>query len=285
MDDVELKKYPLAQPLIWRVDELKTIWKKRKLNRIIPGYDLTEIMPYHTPIAWVEKGSRAKWRYGVEYEIELNRLEDPHTGTEWEWGHVLLGCVARAYCDVHFRKYAGGVTRDRSLDRGFELVLPPLTIPKVVESCMGLVNDPYIRAAIKEENEAGFHVTVDPFETAKQQRAFHDFWNNDNLYYDFTSTIRRGERKYCKQRTTVSRTRGGWMKPDTRKTHYNRCNVRENGAMEVRVFQAVYEEHLLHRQLVLVDAVNRAVRRGMTEYDDIKWYANERLGRLNERNI
>lgn len=282
MDDVELQKYPLAQALKWRVSELQTIWIKRRLNRIVPGMGLSGAMSYHTPIAWLSKGSKAKWRYGVEYEIELHRLENEHTGEEWEQGAYLLGVVARAYCDVHFRKYAGGVTRDQSLDRGFELVLPPLTIPKVVEACMGLVDDPYIRAALKEENEAGFHVTVDPFDTPEQQRAFHDFWNNDNLYYDFSYTIRRGERKYCKQRTKVSRTRGGWMKPDTRNTHYNRCNVRENGAMEVRVFQAVYEETLLFRQLVLVDAVNRAVRRGMTEYEDIKWYANERLGKLND---
>lgn len=280
---VKLRKYPLAQPLIWRVAELKTIWKKRKLNRIIPGYELTGIMPYHTPIAWVDRGVRAKWRYGVEYEIQLHRLEDPHTCTEWEMGQELLGIIARAYCDVHFRKYAGGVTRDQSLDRGFELVLPPLTIPKVIESCMGLVNDPYIRAALDEKAAmAGLHVTVDPFDTPQRQRAFHDFWDHANLLFDFGYIIKRWDRKHSKPRENVALTRTGWMKPDTRKTHYNRCNVRENGAMEVRVFQAVYEEHLLHRQLVLVDAVNRAVRRGMTEYDDIKWYANERLGRLND---
>lgn len=277
MTDVELKKYPLAQPLMWRVDELRTIWKKRGLNRIVPSAGLTNVMSYHTPIAWVEKGDKAKWRYGVEYEIELHRLEDVNTGGEWVLGQELLGIVARAYCDVHFRKYAGGVTRDQSLDRGFELVLPPLTIPKIIEACMGLVNDPYIRAAIKEESNAGLHVTVDPFETATQQRVFHDFWNHDNLLHDFSLIIRRKEGAFCTQRKVFAKKRGGWMKPDTRKTHYNRCNVRENGAMEVRVFAAVYDEDLLRDQLLLVDAVNRAVKNGLYDYDEIKQYANVRL--------
>lgn len=277
MDDVELKKYPLAQPLIWRVGELETIWKKRKLNRILPESGLSQVMSYHTPIAWVERGSRNKWRYGVEYEISLHRLEDEDTGIEWEVGQFLLGKIARAYCDTHFRKYAGGVTRDQSLDRGFELVLPPLSITKIIEACMGLVNDPYIHVALKESETAGVHVTVDPFDTIEQQQAFHDFWNDDRLYDDFLDVIGRAEQKYCKKRIKLSRTRSGWLKPDTRKTHHNRCNVRENGAMEVRVFRAIYNRVALRRQLALVDLVNKAVRRGMTSYTTIGAFARYRL--------
>lgn len=278
--DETLYDYPLITPLVWRIKELMTIWKRCKLNRLVPSAGLTNVFSYHTPVVWIENGSKGKWRYGIEYEIELKRILDPDTGSEWENGQIFLGCIAKAYCDLHFKKYAGGVTADASLDRGFEFILPPMSIHKIVEHCMGIVGDPYIKAALHDEpRNAGTHITVDPFDTSEQQRAFHDFWNNDNLYVDFGDTIRRWERKYCKKRITISRKRDGWMKPDTRKTHYNRCNVRDNGAMEVRVFQAVYEEHLLYRQLILVDAVNRAVRRGITTYDDIKKYANKSGGR------
>lgn len=277
MDRVLLKKYPLAKPLEWRVAELETIWKKRKLNRILPSAGLSRVMAYHTPIAWVEKGSRIKWRYGVEYEIALHRLEDGDTGEEWELGQELLGKVARAYCDTHFRRYAGGVTRDQSLDRGFELVLPPLSIPSIIHACMGLVNDPYIKAALNEFDTAGLHVTVDPFSTFEQQQAFHDFWNDDQLYEDFLDIIGRDEQKYCMKRTKPPRIIAGMFEPDTLRTHHNRCNVRNGGAMEVRVFRAIYNEDALRKQLVFVDLVNKAVRRGMTSYTEIGAFAHYHL--------
>lgn len=228
---------------------------------------------YHTPVVWANHiDTRTKWRYGIELEVELHRFGE--NGEEFDHIPNFTAMVAWDVLTKQVKPHQGGVTLDESLDRGWEAVIAPFSPQRAANIAAAIYNHPFIRPFLRHFGNAALHVTVDPFETWEDQRAFHDFWNDPRFFDDFLCVTHRFGNSYCRPRqvTTV-----GFMKPDQLTHHYNRCNVRENGAMEVRVFQAVYMYEVTLQQIRLVDIVNRAVRRGVRRYEDLRKLVCKRL--------
>lgn len=237
-------------------------------NKRFP-FGLIRAMDQSTPVVHSDKFHKVKWRYGIELEIDF--YHQYVNGEEWTDFADHMAKLANAYLGCSTKPYEAGIVRDGTVDNGWEIVLAAMSIQKVLAVIGPIINDHGIASHIYPGGKAALHVTVDPFDTPKEQRAFHDFWDHEDLFKRFISIIGRDETAYCERRGgRVIKNPRTFMKPDTLRTHYNRCNVRNNGAMEVRVFKASYDIDTIHRQLKMVDAVNKAVRSGVYDYDGIR---------------
>lgn len=251
--------------LIRRVNELDATYR-----RLGVSYGLVGAMAYHTPVAWVEKGRKTKWRYGVEFEIDLSEIVLDVDHSLWVGGLEYVRRIISHVLHLRLDDHEGGVTRDNSIPAGAEIVLVPMTRKEIISHLGAVMNDRHVRPFLKDSDNAALHVTVDPFDTIEQQRAFHRFWNDDSFFRDFASVTGRQENGYVKRRERARYKPDGWMRQDTVNDHYYRCCVRHNGAMEVRVFKAVYDERKIKEQLDLVHKVNKLVRDGVGGYENIK---------------
>lgn len=251
--------------LIRRVNELDATYRRLGMS-----YGLVGAMPYHTPVAWIEHGRKTKWRYGVEFEINLAEIVLGETQSLWANGLEYVCRVISHILYLRLADYEGGITKDNSIPNGVEVVLVPMTRKEIIAHLEAVMNDRHIRPFLMEEENAALHVTVDPFETIEQQRAFYRFWNDDRFFHDFAGIVGREENGYIKQRKKPHYNKEGWMKADTIDDHYYRCCIRENGAMEVRVFKAFYDKKKIKAQLDLVHQVNQLVRNAVSGYSTIK---------------
>ncbi|MDO4698474.1 MAG: hypothetical protein Q4A60_07365 [Pasteurellaceae bacterium] len=265
--DERLFQFDDKERLEQRIKQLEEKWNGNK--RFPCG--ICGAMWYGTPVVGDNSHSRIKWRYGVEFEVEFHRVTTDGE-TEYDDFYRNMAIIANDYLGSVTKWGHGGITEDHSLDRGFEIILPAMSITKSTNIIQSILLDYHIRKYLRHSGNASMHVTVDPFDTIKQQKAFHNFWDHPDFYDDFKGITCRDENGYCRRRKARRNWRGadGFMKPDTLQTHYHRCNVRKNGAMEVRVFQAVYDVDQITKQLMLVDQVNKLVRKGVKDYEEIK---------------
>lgn len=246
---------------------------------ILGSTALTGAQWYHTPVTYRGSPSKATWKYGIELEIDFVRVTRNGGVCEWEDFPDRTAKIAKITLVgrlKHFASGGGGITLDDSLDRGWELVLPPLSRVKASSLAQYVYKHSFIYPYINHDSKAALHITVDPFDTWLEQHAFHDFWNDGRLFDDFIGVIGREETGYIRQRKRKKTMRNKFMKADDLKDHYNRCNVRGNGAMEVRVFKAVYNKEVIDNQLEMVHCVNVAVRRGLHTYEELKNYLQKR---------
>lgn len=270
--DERLFKLDEHQGIEQRVAEIEEYWRTKKRF----PFGICGAMWYGTPVTRDEAHHKIKWRYGVELEFEFYRLSTDGT-TEYGDYPRLAAIIANHHLGLATRWGHGGITEDHSLDRGFEVILPAMSTTKVLEMLTPIFEDRHIKPYLRQGFNAAMHVTVDPFETKEQQVAFHDFWDHPKFFTHFMSVTGRDEVPYCRRRKRKSWGEDGFMKPDTLERHYHRCNVRHNGAMEVRVFAAQYDGGM-PSQLRLVDMVNRQVRRGIYDYETIRKYVYGKYG-------
>lgn len=235
---------------------------------------------YHTPVARPDKFHDVKWRYGVELELEFYELVQPFTSYKWFISSELLAELANHLLTLTTKDGEAGITEDSSLVNGWEVVLAASSIKTVMKRLTPILTDKDIKPFISPNTTAALHVTVDRFDTIEEERAFHDFWDNDKTFDLFSDIIQRKPNGYCKQRNKKPRKYVRQrMRPDGR-NHYWRCSVRSNGALEVRVFKADYKVEGLYRQLQMVHAVNMAVRRGVHDYDELCKVTRNKIKRL-----
>ncbi|OOH90929.1 hypothetical protein BMT54_03785 [Pasteurellaceae bacterium 15-036681] len=272
--DERLFDCPDLREIRYRVNELSEMYEFYKLDHF--GIGLTGALWYHTPVAQENTFQNTKWRYGVEFEVEFQRVKEQENQEEQDLANYLAK-IATSILDRRLETFQGGITKDDSLDRGWEIVLAAMSRNRIIKHIESVITDHHIQPYLRHNGNAALHITVDPFETPKQQRAFHDFWNAPTLFEDFPSLILRGENLYNKARTYIRKREGGFMKNDTLRSHYHRCNVRDNGSMEVRVFQAIYDLDILKQQLYMVHIVNFLVRKGITSYIEISYYINKKI--------
>lgn len=251
-------------------------------NTVTPMLGHTELTGpqwYHTPVTYRSPSSRATWKYGIELEIEFVRVTRDGGVSEWEDFPDRAAKIAKiTLVDKlkHFAAGGGGITLDDSLDRGWELVLPPLSRQRAVLYTFYVYHHIYLYPYLRRDGNAALHVTVDPFDTWEEQHAFHDFWNDAQLFEDFGRIIGRDENGYIRRRNRKKLLQNKFMKADKLRNHYHRCNTRNNGAMEVRVFKAIYDIHKMQTQLDMVHLVNKAVRMGVHSYEELKNYLQKR---------
>lgn len=254
-----------------------TEYYENTVTPVLGWRKLCGAMLYGVDAVYKKTHSPVKWRYGIELEFEFHRCYADKEQGELENLQIKLAKVVNILLVdklKHFSAGGGGVVEDHSLDRGWEVILPAMSPAKIVETMSPVMSNEFIKPYLRHGGNAALHVTVDPFDTPEQQRAFHNFWNDTEFYDDFFNVTHRWGNGYTKRRVVSHR--GKALPADTRKTHYNRCNVRKNGAMEVRVFQAVYEDAVLYRQIMLVHWVNKAVRKGELSYGRIKKFLKTR---------
>lgn len=252
---------PLYNQLREFVGELRV---KHADNRPWFNFGLCGPLLYHTPVALPESFAKNKWRLGVELEVEFHRVRVDDDELMPYYHHAAN--IAWDVITTHVNPHQGGITYDQSLDRGWEIVLGAMSKRKILSLLSGVINNKYIRPFIRHGGNAAMHVTVDPFLTHEEQRAFHDFWNDDRVTIDFFTVVQRESNRYCKKRLKPITT---GPKRDVVSERYHRCNIRSNGAMEVRVFQAVYKIDVIKQQLDMVDVVNRCVRSGGRTYEEL----------------
>lgn len=260
-----------------RVAEIEEFWEGDKRF----PFGICGAMWYGTPVVSDVAHHRIKWRYGVEFEFEFHRVSEDGK-TEVEDYPRLAAIIANDYIGRVTKWCRGGITEDHSLDRGWEVILPAMSIAKASNIIQLIVLDQHIRPYLRHGGNAAMHVTVDPFDTVEQQKAFHDFWDHPDFFDDFYGFTGRRETSYTRRRKWLKGWKGqdGFMKPDTLKRHYHRCNVRRNGAMEVRVFQVFYDDYVgvMVAQLTFVDQVNKLIRKGIYDYDEIKKQVKKKWG-------
>lgn len=235
-------------------------------HRAFP-FGLVGSLMYHTPVVDIMKSPTTPMRYGIEFEVEFHRLSNDNDGDEWKSYQLYAGKIANYFLADEVYNRTGGVTSDMSLDRGWEIVLGPRSIESAILTINKVINHEFIKPYLRHGGNAALHVTVDPFDNAIDARVFHNIWSNDEFCKHHEATISRRPNKYCKHRLVDVIDKP--MRADTLSKRDNACNVRNNGAMEVRVFQAVYDVECLYNQLKLVQRVDRAVRKGLHTVTDI----------------
>lgn len=254
-----------ATELTDHVERIREYWRTKKRF----PFGICGPMWYGTPVVKDEAHHKIKRRYGVEMEIEFHRVTLDGE-TEYLPYYEQAAIVANNHLGLATKWGHGGITEDHSLDRGFEIILPAMSIRRIKRVLEPVLTDKHLYPFFRHGGNAAMHVTVDPFATPKQQKAFHDFWDHKDFFKYFILITDRDESSYCRQRKWAKEWRGsdGFMKADTLKSHYHRCNVRANGAMEVRVFQAQYSLDFLS-QLSLVDDVVKLIEKGVYAFDDL----------------
>lgn len=286
--DERLLECPDREDIIHRVEELEEIYSYFKIGIYSNlGMGRLEGASTHlTPLIYTNI-KNMEW-YGIELYIEFHRVAEM-ADREWDSyseyvakiANSILdrGCFTPYFAEENIEKSSGGgIREDRFLDRGWEIALPSLPIDKICEYIQAVISDRHISPYLRHNGNASMHVTVEPFDTPEQQIAFHDFWNNYSLFPDFYEVIRRlSSAPDTKQRRAYKFRKDGFMKADVEWEHIHRCSVRKNGAMEIRVFQAVYDIEVVRNQLLMVDIVNKAVRDGEIDYDAIKRRVYEQL--------
>lgn len=274
----KLKKCPDHQKIVKFVED-NTEYYENTVTPLLGSIALTGAQWYHTPVTYRGSPSKATWKYGIELEIDFERVTRNEGISEWTEFADYTAKIAKITLVgklKHFAAGGGGITLDDSLENGWELVLPPLSRVKASSLAQYVYKHPFLYSYIRHDSKAALHVTVDPFDTWQEEHAFHDFWNDGRLFDDFVGVIGREETGYIRQRKRKKTMRNRFMKADDLKNHYHRCNVRSNGAMEVRVFKAIYNKEVIDAQLEMVHCVNVAVRRGLHTYEELKNYLQKR---------
>lgn len=197
----------------------------------------------HTMEIHRDKHSKAIYRYGVEVEMEFDPQYNLH--------HIAL--IVRNTMRCLYKDNAYSVQEDSSLKHGFEVVTAPMTYQTLLN--MGLIFDDDIVECLSYEDTAGLHITVDPFDDLERERLFFNFFNSPAVAMEFEPLIGRKPNWYCKFRQLT-----GDLNPI--KDHNYAVHMRENRAMEVRLFAAPTKFHEFQRRLHFVHYVNMQIRKG-----------------------
>lgn len=237
-----------------------------KCHRAFP-FGLVGSLMYHTPVVDITRIPPAPRRYGIEFEVEFHRLSHENGDDEWKTYPQHAGKIANYLLADEVYDRTGGVTSDMSLDRGWEIVLGPRSIESAILTIDKVINHEFIKPFLRHGGNAALHVTVDPFDNPIDGRVFHNIWSNDDFCKHHAATISRHPNKYCKRRLVEVVDKP--LRADALLKRNNACNVRKSGAMEVRVFQAIYDVEHLYNQLKLVQRVDQAVRKGLHTVTEI----------------
>lgn len=200
---------------------------------------------YHTMEIYHTKHSRAKYRYGVEIEMEFKQI--PPTLLH-PTAIVVRNIMRAALGDGTF-----SVQADASLEQGFEVVTAPLSLNKLklLEDLYG--DEDVMRCLDKYAKTSGLHITVDPFSERLKERKFFDYFNDKQRMEDLRDVIGRGPNSYCWYRQV-----GSTLNPI--KDHNFIVHLRSNRALEVRVFKSPASWGEFWQRLMLVHTVDKLVR-------------------------
>lgn len=200
---------------------------------------------YHTNEIDPHSHSQAKYRYGVEIEMDFKfRGEENLQPT---------AIVVRNLLRTTLGKSAYSVQRDESLACGFEVVTAPLSL-QLLKKLRVIFDDEDVMTCLNGNAlTSGLHITVDPFQTREQERRFFDYFNSPRHIGELEQVIGRLPNRYCKLRHL----RGGMR---VIKDHNYAVHIRSNRAMEVRVFKSPASWETFWQRLMLTHRVNKLVR-------------------------
>lgn len=211
-------------------------------------------LSYHTREIHHTTHSRAKYRYGVEIEMDFKFFSDAALQT--------TAIVVRNLLRTSLGEKAYSVQRDESLACGFEVVTAPLSL-KSLKKLQVIFNDEDVMTCLHTQTlTSGLHITVDPFQTREQERRFFDYFNNPRHIGELEQVIGRLPNKYCQFRDLRSGMRAI-------NNHNFVVHIRSNRALEVRVFKSPASWEQLWQRLELTHKVNKLVRETNLSAGDI----------------
>lgn len=222
--------------------------------------------------------SDKRLQLGVEMEFEFPRLQ-LYWEKEPECQRVVrdIPQIFRAYLYDNMARESHSLQLDDSVPYGFELVLYPrnyVTLQKHIGRLMSRYD--YLFKYVRPDHHGGMHITVDEFVKLKDQHTFYDFFNDKEVVEKLAPLIGRKPNKYCK---LVPRTSEEWL--ETPNNHTVAVNVRENGAMEVRLFATPLDRSTFLDRLHLVHFVNNTIRNYACDVEQtLKRYINQHGSRL-----
>lgn len=200
---------------------------------------------YHAMEIHHNTHSRAKYRYGVEIEMDFKFRGEEHLQP--------AAIVARNLLRTTLGESTYSVQRDESLACGFEVVTAPLSL-HVLKKLQVLFDDTDLMNCLDEHTKtAGLHITVDPFATREQEQRFFDYFNTPARVVDLKGVFGRPLNEYCKIRNLKRGMR-------TIKDHNYIVHIRPNRALEVRAFKSPTRWIEFWQRLMLVHKVNKLVR-------------------------
>lgn len=144
---------------------------------------------------------------------------------------------------------------DRSVVDGGELITRPMTKDEL-RKLFVMFNEDYVEEFFDtSSNEAGLHITVDPFKYKKHAYRFYDAFNTEEVIEVAQPVLGRYPNTYCRLDAAVM-TSYRFNRYKGNKDHkYGAVRIRENGAMEVRLFQSSLDPDHLMMCVELVDKV------------------------------
>lgn len=211
-------------------------------------------LKYHTAEIDYAKRPRAKYRYGVELEMEF----------KYGSSDILhaMAIVVRNLLRSTLGNNMYSVQQDSSLECGFEVITAPLSL-QALKKLQILYDDKDLMKCLSAYSDnAGLHITVDPFPTREQERRFLDYFNHYVHIKDLEKVFGRFINRYSQFRPLRYGLR-------VVKDHNYTVHIRKNRAFEVRLFKSPYTWDEFCRRLMLVHKVNRLVRETDLSIDEI----------------
>ena len=166
-ETIKLKKCPDHRKIAKFVED-NTEYYENTVTPLLGSTALTGAQWYHTPVTYRGSPSKATWKYGIELEIDFERVTRNEGLSEWTEFADYTAKIAKITLVgklKHFAAGGGGITLDDSLENGWELVLPPLSRVKASSLARYVYTHPFLYSYIRHDSKAALHVTVDPFDT------------------------------------------------------------------------------------------------------------------------
>lgn len=185
-------------------------------------------------------------QYGVEIELELT-YTDLMVLSEVRCG--LAAGIKQCLWKFGLLEHGINIERDSTLNEGIEVVLPPMPV-SMLQKVFQRLYVVHGMQFVRNHEGCGIHITTDKFPDEASAVAFWNFWQNQKLYDSLLNIIGRKPTKYCAIQGFVDTV--AQMKQFSER---GAVAMRDNGCMEVRVFQSVTSARQVIRQVKLVDMV------------------------------
>lgn len=205
----------------------------------------------HTGCAEYKPVSKRGVLLGVEAEMELHAVDYLDTK---ELQNLLAASIRHELIKLGWG-WGFSIQRDATVKHGFEMVFAPANISLLVKTFHKVLKNTGLETFICTNNQTGLHITVDPIKDEKRALQFYRVFNDSAVLRKLTNFIGREPNAYCELRKVKT-----WDEA-VRQPRYSAVNVRDNGAMEVRLFRFTGDATITDYQLSLVESIYKACTR------------------------